>query len=51
MKLKCSNCSYEWDYKGKNTYYATCPDCLNKVKLKGGLKCLEEKKKLKKQSQ
>lgn len=27
MKLKCPNCSYEWEYEGKMKYYATCPDC------------------------
>jgi len=27
MKLKCDQCSYEWDYEGKMKYYATCPDC------------------------
>lgn len=34
MKLKCSHCKHEWDYKGKAKYYATCPKCLYKVKLK-----------------
>lgn len=29
--LKCNNCSYEWNYKGDNEYYATCPKCLRKV--------------------
>jgi len=32
MILKCK-CSYEWDYKGK-LKTATCPSCLNKVKVK-----------------
>ena len=33
MKLKCNKCENEWDYKGKNPYYATCSRCLNKVKV------------------
>ncbi len=35
MKLKCNNCKYEWEYKGKSKYYATCPRCLQKVKIRG----------------
>jgi Zn finger protein HypA/HybF involved in hydrogenase expression len=37
MKLKCKHCSYNWDYKGKSKFYATCPRChyLIKVKLTG----------------
>ena len=34
MKLKCHHCSYEWEYNGKGEYYATCPKCLYKVKIK-----------------
>jgi len=36
MKVKCSNkkCEYEWDYKGEGKFYATCPRCLYKVKIK-----------------
>jgi ribonucleoside-triphosphate reductase len=30
MKLRCGNCGYEWEYKGKG-YYATCPKCRWKV--------------------
>lgn len=33
MKLKCNNCKREWEYKGKATYYASCPNCLYKVKI------------------
>lgn len=31
----CNNkkCKYEWDYKGKAPFYATCPKCLRKVKI------------------
>ncbi len=34
MKLKCSKCKHAWNYKGKSKYYATCPHCYNKVKVK-----------------
>lgn len=34
MKLKCKKCGYEWEYRGKNPYYATCPRCLKKVKIR-----------------
>ena len=33
MILKCKRCKTVWDYKGKNKYYATCPHCLNKVRV------------------
>ena len=33
MELECKGCGYEWDYKGKSDYYATCPNCYNKVKI------------------
>jgi len=32
MKLKCPHCGYVWDYKGR-AKYATCPNCLRKVKV------------------
>jgi len=31
VKLRCPYCGYIWDYKGKKTRYATCPNCLRKV--------------------
>jgi ribonucleoside-triphosphate reductase len=34
MKLRCGNCGYEWEYKGKG-YYATCPKCRWKVSTRG----------------
>jgi len=43
MKVKCLNkrCvkenggkPYEWDYKGDNPFYASCPRCKSSVKLK-----------------
>ena len=33
MRVKCHICKYEWNYKGLNKFYATCPRCLRKVKL------------------
>jgi hypothetical protein len=37
MKQICKNknkkCGYEWNYKGKSPFYATCPMCLGKVKI------------------
>jgi len=34
MKLKCKHCKHEWEYKGKQEYYVTCPKCLYKVRIK-----------------
>jgi len=31
MKVKCDNCGYEWDYKGKMKLYATCSNCMRKT--------------------
>jgi hypothetical protein len=31
VKLRCPNCRYVWEYRGRNPYYATCPRCLRKV--------------------
>ena len=33
--MNCTNkkCEYEWDYKGKAKFYATCPSCLRKSKI------------------
>lgn len=35
MKIRCGNpkCLYQWDYKGVNPFYATCPMCMRKVSL------------------
>lgn len=35
MKLRCyhPDCGYEWNYKGKSPFYATCPHCLRKVRI------------------
>lgn len=30
--MECNNCGYKWEYKGKLSR-ATCPNCLNKVKI------------------
>ncbi len=34
MKIKCSKCEYKWEYTGKMTFYATCPNCKKSNKLK-----------------
>jgi DNA-directed RNA polymerase subunit RPC12/RpoP len=34
MKLECQRCKKVWDYTGSNDYYATCPNCFTKVKVK-----------------
>lgn len=34
MLLKCGKCGHQWNYTGKSEYYASCPRCLNKVKVK-----------------
>jgi hypothetical protein len=36
MLVKCQNkkCNHEWNYKGESEFYATCPRCLNKVRIK-----------------
>lgn len=31
----CGKCNYDWSYKGKSRFYATCPMCKTNVKLKG----------------
>jgi len=42
MKMKCKNkrCieanegkQYEWDYQGKNPFYANCPRCKSSIKI------------------
>jgi len=35
MRLGCRRCKYEWDYQGRNPYYATCPYCFTKVSVRG----------------
>ena len=32
--MKCGHCKHDWVYKGKSKYYATCPHCMYKVKIK-----------------
>ena len=32
MKIKCNKCGYGWNYKG-NSFYATCPKCMLKVRV------------------
>ena len=33
INIRCNKCKYSWYYGGKNPYYATCPCCLQKVKV------------------
>lgn len=33
-KLECKSCGYEWEYGGASDYYASCPRCLAKVRVK-----------------
>jgi Holliday junction resolvase len=33
VRLRCPNCGYEWEYRGKHVY-ATCPSCLRRVHTK-----------------
>ena len=28
----CPKCNHSWDYKGKSTYYLTCPHCYQKIR-------------------
>ncbi len=35
MKLTCKFCRYGWNYNGRMTLYATCPNCRCSVKIKG----------------
>lgn len=39
-KIVCpsTRCKYEWAYKGNGKFYATCPQCLNKIKITENLK-------------
>ena len=34
MRLRCRHCGHEWDYKGRSKYYATCPVCYYKVRIR-----------------
>ena len=33
VKLSCHHCGHSWDYQGKTKYYATCPNCRDKVRI------------------
>lgn len=33
ITLKCPKCGNIWDYGGEAPTYATCPDCLRKIKI------------------
>ena len=32
--VRCAFCTYQWYYKGKNEFYAHCPNCRHYVNLK-----------------
>lgn len=32
-KVKCKKCGKIWEYKGKNVFYASCPDCKRSNKI------------------
>ena len=34
MNLACQRCKHEWNYTGKNKYYAHCPHCKTTVSIK-----------------
>jgi len=44
QKIKCyhSDCGYEWNYKGKSGFYATCPRCLRKISISKANKIKQE---------
>ncbi len=42
MLLNCKRCG-EWDYKGKQEFYATCPKCKSSVRVKEKQKEEQEK--------
>jgi len=33
IKLKCSQCGWEWVYRGKRTVFTNCPNCYRKVRI------------------
>ena len=33
INLQCVSCGYQWEYKGKSPYWATCPNCQRKTKI------------------
>lgn len=32
--IKCKRCGYEWDYRGKSEWYATCSRCKTSINIK-----------------
>ena len=30
--MKCPKCDHEWNYKGKSSFYVTCPNCYRKIR-------------------
>lgn len=35
-KLNCKFCGTTWNYTGTKTIYASCPNCMHKVRIGGG---------------
>jgi len=33
MRLGCGRCGYEWEYRGKSEWYASCPRCRTSVRV------------------
>ncbi len=33
MRKECKKCGYVWDYNGRMTLYANCPNCRKPVRL------------------
>jgi len=36
VQLSCAHCGYNWNYRGKSEYYATCPKCFPGDTVVGG---------------
>jgi len=34
IKLTCSKCGYSWHYNGESKFYAHCPRCNYKIKIR-----------------
>jgi len=34
MIVRCKYCNYKWNYKGRHPYWATCPKCLKKIRVR-----------------
>lgn len=50
VRVVCSKCGYEWEYRGLSKFYASCPMCRRVNKLKERLSEFEDNIKIKKYS-